>query len=38
MLGALAKPEVRSACAAEFPGLLNVLQYTNCVLSYGLNP
>ncbi len=38
VLGALAKPEVRSACKAEYPGLLQVLQYTNCVLSYGLKP
>lgn len=38
VLGALAKNEVRSACAAKYPQLLQVLQYTNCVLSYGLKP
>jgi membrane-bound lytic murein transglycosylase B len=37
-LGLLAPNEVRGACKDKYPGTLQVVQYTNCVLSYGLNP
>jgi membrane-bound lytic murein transglycosylase B len=38
VLGALAPSDVKDACKAKYPALTQVLQYTNCVLSYGLNP
>ena len=38
LLGALAPADVKAACDDKYPHLLQVLQYTNCVLSYGLNP
>ncbi|HWJ81941.1 MAG TPA: lytic transglycosylase domain-containing protein [Nocardioides sp.] len=38
VLGALAPSDVKAACKDAYPNLTQVLQYTNCVLSYGLNP